>query len=276
MKILVLGNGAREHALAWTLSPGRCVTDVLCAPGNAGTAARRAEPRPSTYEHRRRAGSLAPRTDRPRPSSGPSSPRQSASSIGSQAAGLPIVGPDGGRGAARDEQGLGEGVHGAPSRADRAIWRRDDGSRRARGGRAGEFGWPLVVKADGLAAGKGVVVAPRSRGSRSGDPRHDESTSRFGAAGARVVLEECLTGPKCRSSCSTDGERAMPLGTAQDHKRVFDDDRGPEHRRHGRFSPSPLVDDALARARDRLRSCEPVLTACAPRDIRIAGSSTAG
>jgi len=106
------------------------------------------------------------------------------------------------------------------------------------------FGFPVVVKADGLAAGKGVVVA--------GDRREAEDAVRssmvdrqFGAAGARLVIEECLSGSEVSYFVIADGERAVPLGTAQDHKRIFDGDRGPNTGGMGAFSPSPLVSPAL-------------------------------
>ncbi len=111
--------------------------------------------------------------------------------------------------------------------------------------RSGSLGWPLVVKADGLAAGKGVVVAS-DLAEAEATIRDMMSLGRFGAAGARVVLEECLTGPEVSFFVLTDGERAMAIGTAQDHKRVFDDDRGPNTGGMGAFSPSPLADEALA------------------------------
>ena len=111
--------------------------------------------------------------------------------------------------------------------------------------RSGSLGWPLVVKADGLAAGKGVVVAA-DLAEAEATIRDMMSLGRFGAAGARVVLEECLTGPEVSFFVLTDGERAMAIGTAQDHKRVFDDDRGPNTGGMGAFSPSPLADEALA------------------------------
>jgi phosphoribosylamine--glycine ligase len=123
--------------------------------------------------------------------------------------------------------------------------------------RSGEFALPVVLKADGLAAGKGVVVA------------HDQTEAegaiaaamrdwRFGAAGARLVVEECLTGPEVSFFVMSDGTRALFIGTAQDHKRVLDDDRGPNTGGMGAFAPSPLVDDAL-RARVMREVVEPVL-----------------
>ena len=109
---------------------------------------------------------------------------------------------------------------------------------------------PVVVKADGLAAGKGVVVAAGSR--RRPRPRSAPrwSTARFGDAGARVVLEECLTGPEVSFFVVADGDAYVPLSSAQDHKRIFDDDRGPNTGGMGAFAPSPLMTTALQR-RDR-------------------------
>ena len=97
---------------------------------------------------------------------------------------------------------------------------------------SGELGVPVVVKADGLAAGKGVVVAPDAAAARQAIASMMEER-RFGTAGACVVLEECLTGPEVSFFALCDGRRAQPLGSAQDHKRVFDNDRGSEHRRDG-------------------------------------------
>jgi phosphoribosylamine--glycine ligase len=109
---------------------------------------------------------------------------------------------------------------------------------------SGELGFPLVVKADGLAAGKGVVVAPDRAAAdlavtAAMEDRH------FGDAGARVVLEECLAGPEVSFFALCDGRRAAPLMSAQDHKRVFDHDEGPNTGGMGAFTPSPLVDDAM-------------------------------
>jgi phosphoribosylamine--glycine ligase len=114
-----------------------------------------------------------------------------------------------------------------------------------------------VVKADGLAAGKGVVVAPdRETAEAAIHAAMDER--QFGAAGARVVLEECLSGPEVSFFALCDGERALPLAAAQDHKRVFDDDRGPNTGGMGAFAPSPLVDAAM-QARIHREIVDPVL-----------------
>ena len=110
-----------------------------------------------------------------------------------------------------------------------------------------------MVKADGLAAGKGVVVA-RDEAEAHDAIRDAMEERQFGDAGSRVVLEECLIGPEVSFFALCDGTRAVPLMTAQDHKRIFDDDEGPNTGGMGAFAPSPLIDDGDAgadHARDR-------------------------
>ena len=110
--------------------------------------------------------------------------------------------------------------------------------------RSGEFGDALVVKADGLAAGKGVVVAP-DRATAEAAVEAAMIDKSFGDAGSRVVLEELLTGPEVSFFVVANGEHYVPLLSAQDHKRIFDDDQGPNTGGMGAFSPSPLMNDAL-------------------------------
>ena len=112
------------------------------------------------------------------------------------------------------------------------------------------FGFPVVVKADGLAAGKGVVVA-ESRQEADAAVRASMVDGQFGAAGARVVVEECLTGPEVSCFFLCDGDRAIPLSTAQDHKRIFEGDRGPNTGGMGAFAPSPLADRAVTEFAER-------------------------
>ncbi|MGE5360228.1 MAG: phosphoribosylamine--glycine ligase, partial [Bacteroidales bacterium] len=115
--------------------------------------------------------------------------------------------------------------------------------------RSGRFGFPLVVKADGLAAGKGVIIAPDAATALSAID--DVMVARqFGDAGDRLLLEECLQGPEVSVFVLADGTGATAFHTAQDHKRALDDDRGPNTGGMGAFAPSPLVDRALA---DRIR-----------------------
>jgi phosphoribosylamine--glycine ligase len=125
----------------------------------------------------------------------------------------------------------------------------------------GHYGPPVVVKADGLAAGKGVVVA-QSTAEAEAAIRAMMLDRVFADAGRRVVIEECLTGPEVSCFVLADGQRAVVLGTAQDHKRIWDDDRGPNTGGMGAFAPSPLFDDALAEFTMR-KVVEPVLTGIA-------------
>jgi phosphoribosylamine--glycine ligase len=139
--------------------------------------------------------------------------------------------------------------HGVPTASAR-VCNSPDEARRALA--SGEFGYPVVLKADGLAAGKGVIVAE--------DPlaaslalRALMVDRRFGAAGDRILVEECMRGPEVSVFALTDGRRAILLPTAQDHKRVYDGDAGPNTGGMGAFAPSPLVDDELLRKiKDRI------------------------
>jgi phosphoribosylamine--glycine ligase len=120
-----------------------------------------------------------------------------------------------------------------------------------------DFGVPVVVKADGLAAGKGVTVAS-SREEAEAAIRASMVDRQFGDAGARVVIEECLTGPEVSLFYLSDGRTAIPLGSAQDHKRIFDEDRGPNTGGMGAFAPSPLATGGLVDDITR-RVVQPVL-----------------
>ncbi|MGC4085886.1 MAG: phosphoribosylamine--glycine ligase [Vicinamibacterales bacterium] len=127
--------------------------------------------------------------------------------------------------------------------------------------RRGAFGFPIVLKADGLAAGKGVVIA-QDQAEAEEAIAAAMTDGRFGRAGERLVIEECLRGPEVSFFVLSDGTRALPLGTAQDHKRIFDDDRGPNTGGMGAFSPSPLVDTSL-HARVMREIVDPVIAGMA-------------
>ncbi len=137
-----------------------------------------------------------------------------------------------------------------------------------------EFGFPVVVKADGLAAGKGVVVA-ENRDEAERAVRAAMEDGQFGAAGARLVIEECLTGPEVSFFVLSDGEHAVALSTAEDHKRIFDGDRGPNTGGMGAFAPSPLMTPELA-ATVMTRIVEPVLAGCVRKASRTGDSCTSG
>jgi phosphoribosylamine--glycine ligase len=135
--------------------------------------------------------------------------------------------------------------------------------------RSDEFGLPIVLKADGLAAGKGVVIA-EDREAAEAAVVAAMRDHRFGAAGDRLVIEECLTGPEVSFFVLTDGTRAVTMGTAQDHKRIFDGDRGPNTGGMGAFAPSPLVDAALE-GRIMREIVDPVVTGMAAEGNQYRG-----
>jgi phosphoribosylamine--glycine ligase len=256
MKVLVVGGGGREHALAWKLAAEPGVADVVCAPGNAGIAdvARIADVSAGDPE------ALAALAERERIDLtvvGPELPLDRGIADLFASRGLRVFGPT--RTAAQLECSkvfakAFMARHGIPTARYRACDTPDAAHALIA---SGELGFPVVVKADGLAAGKGVVVAPdRAAADAAIDASMRER--QFGDAGARLVIEECLEGPEVSFFALCDGRRAVPLMTAQDHKRIFDDDRGPNTGGMGAFAPSPLVDQAV-RARIMREIVEPVL-----------------
>jgi phosphoribosylamine--glycine ligase len=243
MKVLVVGGGGREHALAWKLARESGVDEVFAAPGNPGIArhARLAAVDAADCEGLL---ALATRERVDLTVVGPELPLARGLVDLFIASGLPIVGPT--RAAAQLECSkvfakTFMAKHGIPTARYRVC---DDAPSAHALIARGELGFPVVVKADGLAAGKGVVVAhDRASADRAVDAAMKER--QFGDAGARLVIEECLTGPEVSFFALCDGRRAVPLLTAQDHKRAFDHDEGPNTGGMGAFAPSALVDDAL-------------------------------
>jgi phosphoribosylamine--glycine ligase len=140
--------------------------------------------------------------------------------------------------------------------------------------RSGEFGFPVVLKADGLAAGKGVVIATDLREAEAA-ARAAMAEGRFGAAGACLVVEECLEGPEVSFFAIADRERAVAIGTAQDHKRIFDHDLGPNTGGMGAFAPSPLITPALHASIMRT-VIDPVVAGLASEGIPYCGFLYAG
>src|SRR4029453_19585646 len=224
MKGLVVGGGGREHAIAWKLAAERSVREVVCAPGNAGIAevARVASLDAGSPEELAR---FAARERIDLTVVGPELPLDRGIADLFQARGLRIFGPS--RAAAQLECSkvfakAFMARHGIPTSRYRAC---DDASEAHAVIDSGELGFPIVVKADGLAAGKGVVVAPdRATAGRAVAAAMEER--QFGDDGSPGVLEGCLSGPEVSFFAICDGRRAVPLGSAQDHKRIFDDDRG--------------------------------------------------
>lgn len=237
MKVLVIGSGGREHALAWKLAQSPKVTRVLVAPGNPGTArepklqnvAATAVPELVELARKEQVGFTVV---------GPEAPLAAGVVDAFRAAGLPIFGPT--KAAAQLES--------SKDFAKRFLVRHKIPTAKyqtfSAAAAAHEYidaeGAPIVIKADGLAAGKGVVVA------MTPDEAHAAVDmmlldNRMGDAGARVVIEEFMEGEEASFIVMADGRHALALATSQDHKRLHDGDQGPNTGGMGAYSPAPVV-----------------------------------
>jgi phosphoribosylamine--glycine ligase len=272
MRILIAGGGGREHALAWRLSRDAGTSAIVAAPGNAGiSAAAPVVVKVAAVDPADPAAllALADRESIDLTVIGPELPLDRGVVDRFRAEGRRVFGPP--RAAAQLEcsKVFAKGFmarHGIPT----ARYRVCDSSVDARALVAsGQFGFPVVLKADGLAAGKGVVVAADAAEADAAI-RAAMDEAQFGAAGARLVVEECLTGPEVSFFALCDGTRALPIATAQDHKRIFDGDLGPNTGGMGAFSPSPLVDAAM-QAQIMREAVDPVL-----RGMRAEGTEYRG
>jgi len=242
MRVLIVGGGAREHALAWRLSQDRGV-EIIGAPGNAGIAAiGRIVPVDPTDAGQ--VVALAEKESADLVVVGPEAPLVAGVVDALRARGIEAFGPD--REAARLE---GSKIfskqfmarHGIPT-ADFAVFDDPDAAKRY----IEAAGRPLVVKADGLAAGKGVIVASDAKEAIAGVDLIMRQRA-FGEAGDRVLIEECLVGQEVSYHVVSDGDRFVPLAPAQDHKRAFDGDKGPNTGGMGAYSPPPVVNPEIER-----------------------------
>jgi phosphoribosylamine--glycine ligase len=237
MRVLVVGSGGREHALAWKISRSPLVRELFAAPGNPGiaevatlVALDATDVEGIAHWSRENQIDLVV--------VGPEAPLVAGLADRIAREGIPVFGPTAAAAEIEGSKAFAKEImeaariptagHGTFTELEPAL-----AFARARGGR-------VVVKADGLAAGKGVVVC--------GDPREAEEALRamlvarvHGGAGARVVVEDRLEGPEASCIAFTDGERVRMLAAAQDHKRIFDGDRGPNTGGMGAFSPTPTV-----------------------------------
>ena len=242
MRVLVIGGGAREHALVTRLMADSSVT-VECAPGNPGI-----DELVSTHQVNQADPdallALATRLEVDLTVIGPELPLSVGVADRFAEAGHLLLGPTAAAARLESSKAFAKAFmarHNVPTARFHVAESESDALAFVR---RGAFGFPVVLKADGLAAGKGVVIAQ--------DLAEAEDTivgamteGRFGAAGERLVIEECLSGPEVSFFVLSDGVRALPIGTAQDHKRIFDNDLGPNTGGMGAFAPSPLVDAAL-------------------------------
>ena len=241
MKILVIGSGGREHALAWKLASSPRVFKVFVAPGNAGTAA---EEGVSNVPHT----SIAALIEFVKTEGialtvvGPEAPLAAGVVDAFHAAGLRIFGPT--RQAAQLESSKDYAKsfmirHRIPTAAYATF-----SDAQAAHEYIERQGAPIVVKADGLAAGKGVVVATTLEEAHTAVDMM-LIDNRMGSAGARVVIEECLEGEEASFIVIADGRHALPLASSQDHKRLKDGDQGPNTGGMGAYSPAPVVTPTL-------------------------------
>ena len=241
MKVLVLGGGGREHALVWKLRQSPRITQLYCAPGNGGIADE-AELLALDLKNLDSIVSLANRLSPDLTVVGPELPLTLGVVDEFNRRGWPVFGPT--RAAAQLESSKSFAKeflqrHHIPT-AHFAICDSVEQVREA----LGHFHAPVVVKADGLAAGKGVVIA-KNKEEAASVASEMLSGRMLGDAGARVVLEECLTGDELSFLVFSDGERVAPLVGAQDHKRVGDGDTGPNTGGMGAYSTANLVDDGM-------------------------------
>jgi phosphoribosylamine--glycine ligase len=243
VKVLVVGGGAREHAFAWKMSRERAVSEIICAPGNPGiaTVARCLPTDPGKPDDLL---AIAVRETVDLTVVGPELPLSRGIVDLFAANDRQIVGPTAAAAALESSKAFAKNFmarHRVPTARFRICDSADEAIQQTV---SGQFGYPVVIKADGLAAGKGVVIA-EDRASGEAVIREMMVNRKFGAAGQRVVLEEFLSGQEASYFVLADGVAFMPLSSAQDHKRVFDNDRGPNTGGMGAFAPSPLITPAL-------------------------------
>ena len=273
MRVLVIGGGAREHALVARLAAEPDIGALVCAPGNPGIAhqAKVAMIDPGNLD------AVSELTERERIDFtivGPELPLSRGIADRFAADGRLLFGPTAAAARLESSKAFAKALmsrHGIPTARFQTCETPDEAMATIA---SREFGFPVVLKADGLAAGKGVVIAD-DRSSAEAAIRETMRDRKFGAAGDRLVVEECLSGPEVSFFAISDGSRAVPIGTAQDHKRIFDGDRGPNTGGMGAFAPSPLVDGELE-ARIMQEIVDPVIAGMAAEGHAFRGFLYAG
>ena len=270
MNLLLIGSGGREHALAWALSASPMVSKLYCAPGNAGIA-QVAECVAIGAMDLDRLVAFAKEKKIDFVVIGPETPLVAGLWDRLEAAGIKALGPSMAGAVLEGSKGFVKDLcaeHGIPT----AAYRRFTSPAPAKEF-AATLGLPVVIKADGLAAGKGVLI-PET---------HDEMERAidfmfeggFADAGAEIVVEEFMEGEEASFFALTDGEHVLPLVGAQDHKRVFDGDKGPNTGGMGAYSPAPVLTDEIIE-QTMTRIIRPTVAAMAARGTPYMGVLFAG
>ncbi len=270
MNILILGGGGREHALAWAIRQNPKCDRLVVAPGNAGIAAL-AECADIDIMDGAAVAEFVGENAIDFVVIGPEAPLSAGVSDHLRSTGILTFGPSQAAAQLEASKAFTKSVCdacGAPT----AAWARFTDLAAAEAYIRAQ-GAPIVVKADGLAAGKGVVVAVTL--AEALDAVRDMLGGAFGDAGAEVVIEEFMGGEEASFFVLCDGEMALPIGTAQDHKRAFDGDRGPNTGGMGAYSPAPVLSDAIV-AQVMADIIRPTLTEMVRRGSPFVGVLYAG
>jgi phosphoribosylamine---glycine ligase len=271
MKILVIGNGGREHALAWKLAQSPRVQNVIVAPGNAGTATEHnCENHPANDVASWIA--LAKQEKVALTVVGPEAPLAAGVVDAFRSAGLKVFGPTQAAAQLESSKDFAKAFmkrHNIPT----AQYMTFTDPRLAHA-HVERTGAPIVIKADGLAAGKGVIVAMTLEEAHAAiDSMLDHNT--LGEAGARVVIEEFMTGEEASFIVMVDGKNILPMATSQDHKRLGDNDEGPNTGGMGAYSPAPVVTPEV-NARIMREIIRPTITGMAKDGYPFSGFLYAG
>ena len=267
MKVLIVGGGGREHAIAWKLNQSPRVDELLCAPGNAGIAqVARCFPEVKATDLEGMLD-LARREKVDFVVVAPDDPLAMGMVDRLEAAGIPAFGPVAAAAQLEASKVFSKGLmkkYGIPTAKYEVFTDAEAAIEYVR-----SQGAPIVVKADGLALGKGVVVAQSVEEAEQG-VKSMMLDKVFKESGSRVVIEECMVGREVTCLCFTDGKTILPMPASQDHKRAFDGDMGPNTGGMGAFAPSPLMNPALMET-VRKTILEPTLSALKGEGICFKG-----
>ena len=241
MNVLVLGSGGREHALTWAISRSKNIGELFVAPGNGGTRTIATNIPGLDICDAEAVIGFARDRNIDLVVIGPEAPLVAGVADAVRAAGIDVFGPDGYGAQLEGSKDFAKKfmlANGIPTAAYEGF---SADQREAAHAYIDQVGAPIVVKADGLAAGKGVIIAETTEDAHEAVNQCFDGA--FGAAGDFVVIEECLVGPECSLLAFVANGKSYPMATAQDHKRAYDGDLGPNTGGMGVYSPVPMVTD---------------------------------